>query len=73
MSIDWSQIKTAEQLAADAAQQALESARSARAKAFQEEAYPLFFKAQLGEATMGEWRQKMQEIRKRFPYPNDET
>jgi hypothetical protein len=63
------QIKTAEQLAAEAAQQALESARVARAAAYAAEADPLFFKAQRGEATAEEWEAKVQEIRVRHPYP----
>ena len=34
--------------------------------AFQEEADPLYFKAQRGEATMEEWLAKVEEIRLRF-------
>ena len=39
----------------------------ARAAAYKREADPLFFKAQRGEATMDEWRAKVEEIRARFP------
>jgi hypothetical protein len=69
MTIDWSQLKTAEAKAAEAAEQALEAARNARARAYQEEADPLFFKAQRGEAEMTDWQAKVIEIRERYPYP----
>lgn len=54
-----------------AQEQALESARTARAAAFAAEADPLFFKAQRGEATTEEWESKVSEIRARFPYPTE--
>jgi len=38
-----------------------------RRAAYTEEADPLFFKAQRGEATMEEWRAKIDEIKIRFP------
>lgn len=38
-----------------------------RANAFKAEADPLFFKWQRGEATEQEWRDKVDEIRARFP------
>ena len=47
----------------------IEEAKAARASAYAEEADPLFFKAQRGEATTEEWEAKVQEIRDRFPYP----
>ena len=62
-------IKTAEQLAADAAEQALKSAQADRARAYIAEADPLFFKTQRGEATTEEWEAKVEEIRQRYPYP----
>ena len=37
--------------------------------AYQQEADPLFFKWQAGEATEEEWLAKRQEIRDRYPYP----
>ena len=43
--------------------------REQRAYTYAQEADPLFFKAQRGEATMEEWDAKVQEIRYRFPYP----
>lgn len=43
--------------------------KAARAAAYAAEADPLFFKAQRGEATEGEWEGKVQEIRNQFPYP----
>lgn len=39
-----------------------------RSKAYAEEADPLFFKAQRGEATTAEWEAKVAEIKARFPY-----
>jgi hypothetical protein len=50
--------------------QALEPARIAgenRRQAYINEADPLFFKAQRGEATMEEWQAKIAEIKARFP------
>lgn len=49
---------------------ALEPARIAgenRRMAYINEADPLFFKAQRGEATMEEWQDKVAEIKQRFP------
>jgi hypothetical protein len=42
-----------------------------RAYAYTSEADPLFFKAQRGEATLDEWSAKVEEIRTRFPYPEE--
>jgi hypothetical protein len=68
-NIDWSQVKTAEAKATEATEQALQAARNARARAYQEEADPLFFKAQRGEADLLSWQAKVDEIRTRYPYP----
>lgn len=49
---------------------ALEPARIAgekRRQAYINEADPLFFKAQRGEATLEEWQAKIAEIKARFP------
>ena len=40
-----------------------------RQAAYTQEADPLFFKWQAGEATKEEWEAKRAEIRQRFPYP----
>lgn len=40
-----------------------------RQYAYQQEADPLFFKAQRGEASMQEWLDKVNEIRARYPQP----
>jgi hypothetical protein len=40
---------------------------AARKAAYMEEADPLFFKAQRGEATIQEWQAKVAEIKARFP------
>lgn len=47
----------------------MKNLKLARATAFAEEADPLFFKAQRGEAEMEEWVSKVSEIRSRYPYP----
>ncbi len=38
-----------------------------RILAYREEADPLFFKAQRGEATIEEWKAKVAEIKAKFP------
>ena len=38
-----------------------------RAAAYRDESDPLFFKAQRGEATMGDWLAKIAEIKARWP------
>lgn len=47
----------------------LEQQQAARAEAYRNEADPLFFKAQRGEATMDEWLALVAEIKMRYPYP----
>ena len=42
-----------------------------RAAAYRNEADPLFFKYQRGEATEQEWLDKIEEIRARYPYPEE--
>lgn len=53
------------------AEQVLAGAQTARAAAYRDEADPLFFKAQRGEAAIEEWQAKVDEIRARFPYPSE--
>jgi hypothetical protein len=65
--IDLTKLKTAEQKAQEAAEQALAAAEASRKAAYQAEADPLFFKWQAGEATQAEWQAKRDEIRQRFP------
>jgi len=48
-------------------------AQQQRATAYRNEADPLFFKAQRGEATIEEWEAKVAEIRSRYPYPLEVT
>lgn len=45
--------------------------QSARAKAYAKEADPIFFKWQRDEATEQEWLDKVEEIKLRFPYPEE--
>jgi hypothetical protein len=47
----------------------LAAAKLSRSAAYRNEADPLFFKVQRGEATEQEWLDKIEEIRNRFPYP----
>ena len=42
-----------------------------RASAYRNEADPLFFKSQRGEATTAEWEAKVAEIKARYPYPDE--
>lgn len=42
-----------------------------RMDAYRNEADPLYFKWQAGEATETEWLAKRQEIRDRYPYPTE--
>jgi len=44
-----------------------EAGKRARSAAYREEADPLFFKAERGEATREEWLAKVEEIRNRYP------
>jgi len=49
----------------------VEQVEAQRRQAFQQEADPLFFKWQRGEATEQEWLGKVQQIRERYPYPEN--
>lgn len=62
---------TAEEIAAHEAQNipTLQQQQSARALAYSNEADPIFFKSQRGEATEQEWLDKIEEIKLRYPYP----
>jgi hypothetical protein len=51
--------------------QQLSQAESNRQAAYTQEADPLFFKWQAGEATKAEWEAKRAEIRARYPYPDE--
>jgi hypothetical protein len=65
--IDLTKLKTAEQKAAEAAQQKLEQTEANRKAAYAAEADPLFFKAQRGEVEQQAWLDKIAEIKQRFP------
>jgi hypothetical protein len=47
------------------------AAKSSRNAAYAAEADPLFFKWQAGEGTEQEWLAKREEIRSRYPYPEE--
>lgn len=46
-----------------------EQQEAARKKAYTNTSDPIFFMAQRGEATMEEWRIKVDEIKAAYPYP----
>jgi hypothetical protein len=48
-----------------------EQQQARRGSAYRDEADPLFFKVQRGEATEQEWLDKVGEIRARYPYPEE--
>lgn len=54
-----------------ATSQALAKAESLRKAAYTNEADPLFFKWQAGEGTEQDWLAKRDEIRARYPYPEE--
>jgi hypothetical protein len=60
---------TQKELSAAMALPDLDLIAAQRATAYASEADPLFFAAQRGEATMEQWRSKIDEIRKRYPKP----
>jgi len=49
-----------------------EQQESLRQISYAQEADPLFFQWQAGEATQEEWLAKREEIRLRYPYPTEE-
>ena len=49
----------------------LAAAQANRQAAYAQEADPLFFKWQAGEGTKEEWEAKREEIRARYPYPEE--
>lgn len=49
--------------------EAMTEARARRADAYTNEADPIFFESQRGEALASDWEAKVAEIRERFPYP----
>ena len=53
------------------AAQQLAAAEANRQAAYVQEADPLFFKWQAGESTAQEWLAKREEIRSRYPYPEE--
>jgi len=68
-------VRSAEEIAASQEELALaelenaETLEKQKRNTFAEEADPLFFKAQRGEATMDEWLAKVAEIKARFANP----
>ena len=62
---------TPEEIAALRPQITHEDQEVSRKRAYREEADPLFFKAQRGETTVEEWQAKVNEIKARYPYPEE--
>ena len=50
---------------------AVRAVEAQRAQAYRDEADPLFFRYQAGEATKEEWEQARQAVRDRYPYPEE--
>lgn len=50
-----------------------EEQEAARKAAYVAEADPLFFMSQRGEATEEEWKAKVEEIKARYPYPEEKA
>lgn len=64
---DW--YKTAAEVEAERREREAAQVERARAQAYRDEADPLFFKWQRGEATESDWLGKVAEIRERHPKP----
>lgn len=62
-----------EELENSAFERATQAVAFQRQVAYQNEADPIFFKSQRGEATNQEWLDKIAEIDARFPYPVDDS
>jgi hypothetical protein len=56
--------------AAKVAEKHRAEAQANRAAAYRNEADPIFFQYQRGEATEQDWLDKIEEIRARYPYPD---
>lgn len=65
----WQITTVDEQEAANRRAQAVATVESQRKAAYQEEADPIFFMVQRGEAAAEEWTAKVAEIKARYPYP----
>ena len=63
----WTEVDRSEEIA----KAQLEQIRKDRSNAYTDEADPLFFKYQRGEGSEQEWLDKIEEIRERFPYPEE--
>jgi len=69
VQLDQAKVDTAAVIVAQ--EQALTTTQRNRASAYTTESDPLFFKAQRGEVTLDEWSAKVEEIRTRYPYPQE--
>lgn len=63
----WTQTWAVLALSADELAERAAAVREQRQQAYQQEADPLFFKSQRGDATHQEWLDKVAEIKARFP------
>ena len=68
--IDWTQVKTAEDKAAESHAAAMEAYIANRQRAYREESDPLFLQWQRGEATEQEWLDAIADIKARYPKPD---
>jgi hypothetical protein len=65
----WEKVQLSEQEAAQYLEAHQETVRRQRLSAYRDEADPLYFKWQRGEATQYDWLNKIAEIKERFPMP----
>lgn len=68
--IDWTQVKTAEDKAAEAHEAAMEACIANRKRAYRDESDPVFFDYQRGNVTEQVWLDKVTEIKARYPKPD---
>lgn len=64
--------KTKEQVEQEERERKIQSVERNRQNAYQKESDPLFFKWKRGSATEQEWKDKVAEIKSRFPYPDEQ-
>jgi hypothetical protein len=69
--VGWTIVDLSSEEIADKITEITERQKVNRHQGYMMEADPLFFKWQAGEATELEWQAKRQEIRERYPYPEE--
>jgi hypothetical protein len=67
--IDWSQMKTAEQVAQEAYEKRIAEVEQVRINAYATISDPIFFEYQRGDKTEAEWLAAVQAVKDAHPYP----